>query len=124
MPTACHQEGRCDHMTALEVRTATEAGRTVVALAGECDLGSRQKLTSVLLAAFEGAPSVFVDLGALRFLDSSGLHALVTGHHAARQRDGHLYLVNAVGAVARLLDVTGVGELLRPPAGGDGRIGV
>jgi anti-sigma B factor antagonist len=109
-------------MTGLKVRTATEAGRTVIALAGECDLGSRQELTSALLAAVEGAPAVFVDLGALRFLDSSGLHALVTGHHAARERGGHLYLVNAIGPVARLLDVTGVGDLLRPPADGDGPV--
>jgi anti-sigma B factor antagonist len=109
-------------MTWLDVTTATVAGRTVVALAGECDLGSREELTSVLLAAVEGAPVVFVDLDALRFLDSSGLHALVTGHHAARRRGGHLYLVNATGAVAMLLDLTGVGELLRPPADEDGPV--
>jgi anti-sigma B factor antagonist len=48
-------------------------------------------------------------------MDSSGVHALIAGHHAALERGGRLYVVNAAGEVARLLDVTGVSELLRPP---------
>jgi anti-sigma B factor antagonist len=76
----------------------------------------------VLLDAVDDAAMVYVDLAALRFLDSSGLHALVTAYQTAQQRGGQLYLVNATGAVATLLDVTGVGELLRPPADGAGPV--
>jgi anti-sigma B factor antagonist len=103
-------------MRDFEVRTAAEAGRTVVSLAGECDLGRRDELASALLTAVAGAEVVYVDLDALRFLDSSGLQTLVTAHQSASERGGHLYLVNASGAVATVLDVTGVGDLLRPPA--------
>jgi anti-anti-sigma factor len=102
------------------VRTSVEADRVVVALAGECDLASRAALTEALLAAVERAPVVIVDLGALRFLDSSGLHGLVTAYRAAQERGGRLHAVNAGGTVATVLAVTGLDGLLQPPAGGNG----
>jgi anti-sigma B factor antagonist len=58
-----------------------------------------------------------VDLGEVTFLDSSGVHALVTAHHAALARGGRLSVVNAGGVVAHVLDLTGVGGLLSPPDG-------
>jgi anti-anti-sigma factor len=71
-----------------------------------------------LLTAVDGAEVVYVDLDALRLLDSSGLHPMIAAHHTALARGGRLYLVNAGGAVATVLDVTGLGELLRPPDDG------
>ena len=103
-------------MALFDVSTSVEGDRAVVALAGECDLAAREALTSALRAAVERAAVVDVDLAALQFLDSSGVHCLVEGYHAAQQRGSRLYVVNARGPVAQLLDLTGVGELLRPPA--------
>jgi anti-anti-sigma factor len=103
-------------MSGFEVTTSGGADRAVVALAGECDLTVRDELTSVLLAAVDKAPVVMVDLAALSFLDSSGIHALVTAYHAARDGGRALYAVNATGVVAHVLELTGVGELLSPPA--------
>jgi anti-anti-sigma factor len=102
-------------MTNFEATTVDEAGRIVVALAGDCDLGSRERLAATLSAAVDRSPVVVVDLADVRFLDSSGLHALVGAHHSATERAGNLYVVNASGVVATVLDVTGVGELLQPP---------
>jgi anti-anti-sigma factor len=103
-------------MAQFEAKTSTERDCLIVALAGECDLSVREELTSVLLSAVDRAPVVMVDLGALTFLDSSGVHGLVTAHHAAVSGGGHVYVVNATGVVAEVLDLTGVGALLRPPA--------
>ncbi|MBQ0897849.1 anti-sigma factor antagonist [Micromonospora purpureochromogenes] len=102
-------------MAHFEARTSTEPGRAVVRLAGECDLAAREELTAALLAAVAGAPVVLVDAGALDFLDSTGIHGLVTAHHAARAAGGRLYVVNARGPVANVLAITGVADLLRPP---------
>lgn len=103
-------------MALFEARTSTSDGRALVSLVGECDLNSRDELTTVLLAAVASAPVTVVDLAGLRFIDSSGVHGLVTGHHAA-QRQGHrLHVVNACGLVAQVLDLTGIGGLLAPPA--------
>jgi anti-anti-sigma factor len=103
-------------MALFDVSTSVEGGRAVVALTGECDLAAREALTSALHAAVERAEVVDVDLAALRFLDSSGVHCLIEGYQVALRRGGRLFVVNARGAVAQLLDLTGVGELLRPPA--------
>jgi anti-anti-sigma factor len=103
-------------MTPFQVSTSTQPGRAVVALTGEGDLAVCEELTTALFAAVASAPAVVVDLAALRFLDSSGVHTLVMAHQAA-QRDGvRLYVVNASGVVADVLDLTGVADLLAPPA--------
>jgi len=107
-------------MAPFEARTSAEDGRAVVSLLGECDLTTRDELTTVLLTAVDSAPVIVVDLAGLRFIDSSGVHGLVTGHHAARRQGRRLHVVNAGGAVAHVLEVTGVGELLAPPANGAG----
>jgi anti-anti-sigma factor len=103
-------------MAHFEATTSADAGDVVVSLVGECDLSGREELTSALLAAVESSRVVVVDLARLTFIDSSGLHGLVTGHQAAVRSGGRLYAVNAGGAVAAVLDLTGVGELLSPPA--------
>jgi len=108
-------------VTDFEVRTSTEPGRVVVALTGECDLSAREELTSALLAAVGMAPVVVVDVAGLRFLDSTGVHGLVTAHHAAQRDGGRLYLINAAGTVASVLEVTGLDDLLRPPPDGTDR---
>ena len=105
-------------MAHFEATTSADTGDVVVALAGECDLTGRDKLTTALLSAVERTPVVVVDLAGLTFIDSSGLHGLVVAHHAAARSGGRLYAINAGGVVAAALDVSGVGDLLSPPADG------
>jgi anti-anti-sigma factor len=107
-------------MARFEATTSDEAGSVRVALAGECDLEVREELTTTLLAAVRRSPVVIVDLCGLDFLDSSGVHGLITAHHAAKESGRKLFVVNPTGAVATVLDLTGVGDLLSPPAA-DGR---
>jgi anti-sigma B factor antagonist len=103
-------------MAGFEVTTSTRAERTVVALAGECDLSVCDELTTALLGAVGEGREVVVDMGELSFLDSSGVHGLVTAYHAAKREGVPLHVVNAGGVVADVLDLTGVAELLGPPA--------
>jgi anti-anti-sigma factor len=103
-------------MARFEATTSDEAGRVRVALVGECDLDVREQLTAVLLAAVHRAPIVVVDVGGLDFLDSSGVHGLVIAHRAAKESGKKLFVVNPTGPVAVVLDLTGVGALLSPPA--------
>jgi anti-sigma B factor antagonist len=100
-----------------EAETHTEAGRVVVTLSGECDLDSRERLSAVLHSALDSGPVVVVELADLRFLDSSGVHGLVEGHHHASRHGKRLYVANADGPVAHVLEITGVGDLLRAPSG-------
>jgi anti-sigma B factor antagonist len=104
-------------MARFEATTSDETGRVRVALTGECDLEVREELTATLLDALHRSPVVVVDLGSLDFLDSSGVHGLITAHHAAKKSGRKLFVVNPTGAVATVLDLTGVGALLSPPPG-------
>ncbi|GIF16816.1 STAS domain-containing protein [Actinoplanes teichomyceticus] len=103
-------------MASFEARTVAEPGRVTVILSGDCDLTARDRLTAVLLDAVDRAGTVFVDVAAVGFLDSTGVHALVVAHHAARGRAGRLHVVNATGPVATVLRLTGLDALLRAPA--------
>ncbi|MBG0561010.1 STAS domain-containing protein [Actinoplanes aureus] len=102
-------------MATFEARTSAEPGRIIVTLAGECDLSAREHLTAVLLDALTRANAVFVDAAALTFLDSSGVHSLITAHHAAKNQGARVYVVNATGPVAAVLELTGLDTLLRAP---------
>ncbi|MDI6100937.1 STAS domain-containing protein [Actinoplanes sp. NEAU-A12] len=103
-------------MANFEARTTAGAGGITVSLAGECDLSTREHLTAVLLDAVHRARAVFVDLAELTFIDSSGVHSLVIAHHAAKHTGGRIYVMNAGGAVAAVLEMTGLDTLLRAPA--------
>ena len=105
-------------MAHFEATTSDEAGWVRVALTGECDLAVFEQLNTALLAAVRRSPTVVVDLAELDFLDSSGIHGLVTAHHAARDLGRRLFVVNPTGAVAAVLDLTGVINLLSPAADG------
>jgi anti-anti-sigma factor len=92
-------------------------GVVVVRLAGEVDLTVSSTLEAILLdAVAQGSVrQIVVDLGQLRFLDSSGVHALVKGYHSAKTAGASLVVRNAAGIVARVLTITGVGEALGMP---------
>lgn len=101
-----------------EVRTDTGPdGAVVVHAAGEVDMTVSAVLEHSLLDATRHAipPRVVVDFEKLRFLDSSGVHALVRGYHAANDAGGSLTVRNATGVVARVLYITGVAEALGMP---------
>ncbi|GIE94571.1 STAS domain-containing protein [Paractinoplanes rishiriensis] len=103
-------------MARFSATTIEEPGGVRLALAGDCDLAVRDELSAALLAAVGRADTVIVDLAGVEFLDSTGVHGLVAAHHAARGRGGRLYVENPTGAVATVLDLTGVGNLLSPSA--------
>ncbi|WP_433307116.1 STAS domain-containing protein [Actinoplanes sp. CA-030573] len=105
-------------MARFAATTSEEPGGVRVALAGDCDLAVRDELIATLLAAVDRSTAVVVDLGAVDFLDSSGVHGLVAAHRAAAERGGRLYLENPSGSVAAVLDLTGVAALLARDATG------
>jgi anti-sigma B factor antagonist len=109
-----------------EVRTeAASDGIVVILVAGEVDLTVSDRLERVLVDAARATATgpLVVDLQLLRFLDSSGVQALLRGYQAARAAGRSLTVRNARGMVARVLTITGVGEALGlpVPSSGDGQ---
>ncbi|TMM20305.1 MAG: STAS domain-containing protein [Actinobacteria bacterium] len=81
----------------------------VMTVRGEVDLASAPKLAAAMTELIDrGYSHVAVDLGAVEFIDSSGLGVLVGSLRRLREQDGDLVLRAASPAVARILELTGL----------------
>ncbi|MGV9993601.1 STAS domain-containing protein [Streptomyces sp. NPDC003374] len=96
----------------LITRTTTDDGTHVVTLAGEIDLDGSARLREALLSGVAGGPGTVVDLGAVTFMDSSGINALITAHQATQEAGTRLCLAAPQDAVLRVLQLVGVDSLI------------
>ncbi|MER7168782.1 STAS domain-containing protein [Micromonospora sp. NPDC000207] len=92
-------------------------------LTGELDLSTVPQLDAVLDdVAARGRRRLVVDLTDLVFCDSTGIAAFVRGDNRAAADGGWLRVTGATGRVERVLQVTGLWDLLRyapeSPGGG------
>lgn len=84
------------------------AGATELRIGGEIDLAVREQLRAALADATDGgAATLRIDLRAVTFLDSSGLHELLV----ARELAADVMLVAPSPAVRRVFDLSAVGPL-------------
>lgn len=94
---------------ALEQRDAA----TAIVLAGELDMASAPRLHAAITDLIgRGQVRIIVDLDQLAFCDSAGLNAFVQGDKQCTARGGWLRLARARGHVARVMELSGVGEVL------------
>ncbi len=81
-------------MTTPRVTHSTEAGRTVVRIAGELDFASVGFVTEELERALaESRELLIVDLSATTFLDSAGVKLLYELHAVMRARNTEMQLI-------------------------------
>jgi anti-anti-sigma factor len=90
-----------------------EAERLLVSPHGELDLTTAPELETALLEA-DDCRELVVDLAAVTFMDSTGLRLLLAQRERAR-RSGIDFVVTGVdGAVARVLEISGLNPDLSP----------
>ncbi len=91
-----------------------QAMPVVVKLPAEIDVTNSGEVYSQLVAVLEpGVDAVIADLTATSFCDSSGVHAIMHAHERAVARGIGLRLaVSPGGSVRRVLQLTGVGDLM------------
>lgn len=93
----------------LKLATERSGARAVVTIQGELDAYSAPSLeeeVSNLLA--DAVTDLVLDLSGTKFLDSSGLRAILTAQRRLAERDGRLALHAPSEPVRRLLDITGL----------------
>jgi anti-anti-sigma factor len=100
-------------VTILEFETKEHGDRTHVALRGELDLSTAEKVERELQRIEEDAPPLVVlDLSGLTFLDSTGLRLIVGADQRARQSDRRLVVVRGPATVQRVFSITKLDERL------------
>ena len=101
-------------MTTLELEVNQQAGWQVLTVRGEVDVTTTPRVRAQLISLLsDGKPRLIVDLEGVRFMDSSGLGALVAGLKLARSRAGELRIVcEGQRSVRKVLEVTGLERVL------------
>src|SRR3954465_11788211 len=92
---------------------APEDGVFVIAVDGEADMTTAVKFNeSFFSAARSGVRRVVADLTDVSFIDTTMLNALVVGHRRMMRDHGHFAVVCRRPRVGRLLEITGLGQIL------------
>ncbi|MFI2781288.1 STAS domain-containing protein [Streptomyces sp. ALB3] len=85
----------------------------VLTVTGEIDVDSAPVLrTRALELIRQGRPHLVLDMAPVGFCDSSGLNTMISILRYAKDRHGSLTLAAPPPHLTRLLDVTGVAELI------------
>ena len=100
-------------MEILDIETGEKDGYVHVALRGELDLSSVNKVQDELRRVEGDKPAiVLLDLSKLTFLDSTGLRCLVTADQRARDEGRRVVLVRGPDPVQRVFSITRLEERL------------
>ena len=112
-PARTVQEQLAAEQLTVEARTSRRTA--LVALRGELDLVTVSKVAEVLDGLdprADGVRHVVLDLRGLTFLDLIGLHELIRQNEFARSNRHNLAVVRGTDAIQRVLELTGVEEML------------
>jgi anti-anti-sigma factor len=96
-----------------EIHSEFERGTGRLTVVGELDMATapqlEEKVDALLL---QGAGALIIDLGKLRFIDSSGLRLLIILHDRAVAEGWTLGLLRPTGQVLSMFALTGADENL------------
>ena len=101
----------------LEIEVRQEDGTYVIRLIGELDLGSTEAVDAALhKAESSGSNEILLDVDSLRFIDSSGLQAILRAKRRADAGGKRLRVTRGTGHVADMFRLTAL-DMTLPFAG-------
>jgi anti-anti-sigma factor len=94
--------------TPLRIESVERGGRLVLVVEGELDIATASVMDEALVRARgTDAPRIVVDLSAVSFIDSTGLHVLIK-HACAQESRGRIGVTEGSPQVQRLFELSGV----------------
>ena len=98
----------------LTVESRVSDGRAVVSLIGELDLDGVDLLLTEVRALVDGRTvfAIDVDTESLTFVDSSGLHAILSAQAAAQAAEIGFRVVSLSPQLTRVVELTGLAAVL------------
>jgi anti-anti-sigma factor len=93
----------------LDVEELTIGHRRVLVVAGEVDYASSPELRHAVDGAFDdGARELWIDLGAVEFIDSTGLHVMLDARARAHDLGRRIAVICPAGTVRRTFEYAGI----------------
>jgi anti-anti-sigma factor len=94
------------------IEALRERGDTILVVRGDVDMATASFLWESVEQVLPDSERVIVDLREVGFLDSSGLSVFVRAHRRLCHAGGALALRSPNPRVRRVLDLTGLGQVL------------
>jgi anti-sigma B factor antagonist len=92
-----------------EVHDAVVGGAHTISAAGELDMASAPELTAIIeRVCAEGPSAITLDLSQLTFIDSTGLHIVVSTNKHCEKLGLDFQLVPGPAQIQRLFELTGL----------------
>lgn len=92
----------------LTIDASSRGGWSIITVSGEVDLATAPAVRRAFEDLRESADAVVADLSGVSFMDSTGLRVLIAAHEELEKAGGRFAVIPGDGAVARLLEITGV----------------
>jgi anti-sigma B factor antagonist len=94
----------------IELQSRPVQDGIVIAVRGEIDLATAGVIERELIHVEKSHDLVVLDLSETSFMDSTGIHMIVSASHRLRGHGARLVLVPGPPQIRRLLELTGVAE--------------
>ena len=95
----------------LSIRNTVRAGRHTIALTGELDLDSANKLEKAVREVCASGTRLVIDLREVTFMDSTGLRVLIVAGTLCEEK-GHELRIIPGEDIQRVLEVSGLDRVL------------
>ena len=96
----------------IEVKQETRGGWCVVGVTGRADAEAADDLEAALRAAVDQHPKVAADLGALAYISSAGLRAVLQAARAAENKEVEFAVCGMSPSVTKVFQMSGMQHLL------------
>ena len=91
----------------MELRSSQKAQGTVIAVEGELDLYNAFKLKELTVKTLgEGAPALIINMSAVKYIDSSGVGAVIHSYAQCKSKQKPFFVTNLHGTVRRVIEMT------------------
>ena len=87
----------------MEFKAELKEDRVIVYLDGEIDLDKTDAARESIMDSLEKSNKIFVNLNAVKYIDSSGVSVLIEAHQKANEMEKEFYLQSPSDAVMSVL---------------------